>query len=37
LNRVFNYSELTFKIDGGKLVQDGDGYTDQRLALVPAS
>jgi branched-chain amino acid transport system substrate-binding protein len=37
LNRVFNYSELTFKIEGGKLVQDGDTYTDQRRALVPAS
>jgi ABC-type branched-subunit amino acid transport system substrate-binding protein len=37
LNRVFNYSELTFEIKDGKLVQDGDGYTDQRLALVPAS
>ena len=37
LNRVFNYQELTFKIEGGKLVQDGDEYTDMRLALVPAS
>ncbi len=37
LNRVFNYQELTFKIEGGKLVQEGDGYADQRLALVPAS
>jgi branched-chain amino acid transport system substrate-binding protein len=37
LNRVFNYSELTFKIEGGKLVQDGDELTDMRLALVPAS
>ena len=37
LNRVFNYKELTFKIEGGKLVQDGDEYTDMRLALVPAS
>ena len=37
LNRVFNYSELTFEIKGGKLVQDGTGTTDMRLALVPAS
>ena len=37
LNRVFNYSELTFEIKDGKLVQDGDEYRDQRLALVPAS
>ena len=37
LNRVFNYSELTFEIKGGKLVQDGSDYTDMRLALVPAS
>jgi ABC-type branched-subunit amino acid transport system substrate-binding protein len=37
LNRVFNYQELTFKIDGGKLVQDGDELSDMRSALVPAS
>jgi len=37
LNRVFNYSELTFEIKDGKLVQDGTGLTDMRLALVPAS
>jgi ABC-type branched-subunit amino acid transport system substrate-binding protein len=37
LNRVFNYSELTFEIKDGKLVQDGDEYRDMRLALVPAS
>ena len=37
LNRVFNYQELTFKIEGGKLVQDGDEYRDMRTALVPAS
>ncbi len=37
LNRVFNYQELTFKIEGGKLVQEGAEYTDQRQALVPAS
>ena len=37
LNRVFNYQELSFKIDGGKLVQDGDKLTDMRTALVPGS
>jgi ABC-type branched-subunit amino acid transport system substrate-binding protein len=37
LNRVFNYSELTFEIKGGKLVQDGTETKDMRLALVPAS
>jgi ABC-type branched-subunit amino acid transport system substrate-binding protein len=37
LNRVFNYSELTFEIKGGELVQDGTTTTDMRLALVPAS
>ena len=37
LNRVFNYSELTFEIKDGKLQQDGAEYTDMRLALVPAS
>ncbi len=37
LNRVFNYSELTFEIKDGELQQDGDEYTDMRLALVPAS
>ena len=37
LNRVFNYSELTFEIKDGKLVQDGTEYKDMRLALVPAS
>ncbi len=37
LNRVFNYQELVFTIDGGKLVQDGDEYVDMRTALVPAS
>jgi ABC-type branched-subunit amino acid transport system substrate-binding protein len=37
LNRVFNYSELTFVIKDGELQQDGDEYTDMRLALVPAS
>jgi ABC-type branched-subunit amino acid transport system substrate-binding protein len=37
LNRVFNYQELTFKIEGGKLVQDGDEYRDMRTALVPAT
>ncbi|QIG44724.1 ABC transporter substrate-binding protein [Nocardioides anomalus] len=37
LNRVFNYQELKFTIDGGKLTQDGDDYVDQRTALVPAS
>jgi ABC-type branched-subunit amino acid transport system substrate-binding protein len=37
LNRVFNYSELTFEIKDGKLVQDGTETKDMRLALVPAS
>jgi ABC-type branched-subunit amino acid transport system substrate-binding protein len=37
LNRVFNYQELTFVVEGGKLVQQGTEYADQRLALVPAS
>jgi ABC-type branched-subunit amino acid transport system substrate-binding protein len=37
LNRVFNYSELTFVVKDGKLQQDGTEYTDMRLALVPAS
>jgi ABC-type branched-subunit amino acid transport system substrate-binding protein len=37
LNRVFNYSELTFEIKDGKLQQNGSEYTDMRLALVPAS
>jgi ABC-type branched-subunit amino acid transport system substrate-binding protein len=37
LNRVFNYSELTFEIKDGKLQQDGTGLTDMRLALVPGS
>ena len=37
LNRVFNYQELKFKIEGGTLVQDGDEYVDMRTALVPAS
>ncbi len=37
LNRVFNYSELTFEIKDGKLVQAGTEYKDMRLALVPAS
>jgi hypothetical protein len=37
LNRVFNYQELTFKIEGGKLVQDGDAFSDMRTALLPAS
>jgi ABC-type branched-subunit amino acid transport system substrate-binding protein len=37
LNRVFNYSELTFEIKDGKLVQDGTATKDMRLALVPAS
>jgi ABC-type branched-subunit amino acid transport system substrate-binding protein len=37
LNRVFNYSELTFEVKDGKLVQDGTTYKDQRLALVAAS
>lgn len=37
LNRVFNYQELKFKVEGGKLVQDGDEYLDMRQALVPAS
>ena len=36
LNRVFNYSELTFEIKDGKLQQNGSEYTDMRLALVPA-
>ncbi len=37
LNRVFNYSELTFVIKDGKLVPDGTATKDMRLALVPAS
>ena len=37
LNRVFNYSELTFVIKDGTLTQDGSEYKDMRLALVPAS
>ena len=37
LNRVFNYQELTYRVEGGKLVQDGTEFADQRLALVPAS
>lgn len=37
LNRVFNYQELTFAIEGGELVQQGDEYVDLRTALVPAS
>ncbi len=37
LNRVFNYSELTFEIKDGKLVQVGTETKDMRLALVPAS
>ena len=37
LNRVFNYSELTFEIKDGKLQQDGTETKDMRLALVPAS
>jgi ABC-type branched-subunit amino acid transport system substrate-binding protein len=37
LNRVFNYSELTFEIKDGKLVQDGTETKDMRLALVPTS
>ena len=37
LNRVFNYQELRFRIDGGKLVQDGDAFVDMRAALAPAS
>ena len=36
-NRVFNYQELTFVIEGGRLVQDGDEYSDMRTALVPGS
>ncbi len=37
LNRVFNYQELKFTVEGGKLVQDGTEYIDMRQALVPAS
>jgi ABC-type branched-subunit amino acid transport system substrate-binding protein len=37
LNRVFNYSELTFEIKDGKLQSDGSDYKDMRLALVPAT
>jgi len=37
LNRVFNYSELTFEIKDGKLSQVGTETKDMRLALVPAS
>ncbi len=37
LNRVFNHQALTIRVEGGKLVQDGDEYTDLISALVPPS
>jgi ABC-type branched-subunit amino acid transport system substrate-binding protein len=37
LNRVVNYLALYIKVEGGKLVRDGDELVDLRDALVPAS
>ena len=37
LNRVFNHQALTIRVEDGKLVQDGEEYTDLISALVPPS
>lgn len=37
LNRIVNSLALYIKVEGGKLVQQGDEYVDLKTALVPAS